>query len=246
MPLSPKSTGFSDNGLSYEVAGDYNKLLGQALANYEARTSNPRSYQESDADYATRVGSASGILGNELAPLEIGNSLAATVLNHRASQPRIVKSGQDIFMEQPGAQGLTMVHQGAHPPAKMTDAQKWEADTVRNDIARTQKLIDGISGNKQSDIDTKYALENKLVDLKRRGRSLFALPDLTQQQSAPVAGQVAAAPVVPQGPAPTPYAFMGVPGSTNLIQGSLGQQPAPAVVRPGQRGVRILGIRPAQ
>lgn len=83
MPLSPKSTGFSDNGLSYEVAGDYNKLLGQALANYEARTSNPQSYQETDQQYKDRVGAASGILGNELAPLGIGNSLAASVLNRQ-------------------------------------------------------------------------------------------------------------------------------------------------------------------
>lgn len=103
MPLSPRSTGFSDDGLSYSVAGDYNKLLGQALANYEARVGNPRSFQESDADYATRVGSASGILGNELAPLGISVP--------RTQQPKLVKSGQDIFAQN-AAGGLDLLHSG--------------------------------------------------------------------------------------------------------------------------------------
>jgi len=35
-------TGFSEDGLSYEVASDFNKLASQALAEYEARLRNPR------------------------------------------------------------------------------------------------------------------------------------------------------------------------------------------------------------
>ena len=43
MPEPPRRRdGFSDDGLSYSVASDFDKQMGQALAEYEARTKDPR------------------------------------------------------------------------------------------------------------------------------------------------------------------------------------------------------------
>lgn len=43
MPIQPRRTdGFSDDGLSYSVASDFDKQIGQALANQEARLKDPR------------------------------------------------------------------------------------------------------------------------------------------------------------------------------------------------------------
>lgn len=46
--------GFSEDGLSYSVASDIPKMLGQTLAAYEARTRNPQGFFETPQEYKLR------------------------------------------------------------------------------------------------------------------------------------------------------------------------------------------------
>lgn len=91
--LMRMNTGFSPDGLSYSVAGDYGKLAGEIWADYEAASRNPRGLFESPEEYKARVAAAPQRLQQEIAALR---SMFGANDKFQPQTPRLFEIGNDI------------------------------------------------------------------------------------------------------------------------------------------------------
>jgi hypothetical protein len=92
--------GFSDDGLSYSVASDFNKIAGQALADYEARVKNPRGLHESEEEYNRRRNEAPNLLNAEIGAL-VSLFGGEPPQQPRYSGPKTFEIGNQIVQQDP-------------------------------------------------------------------------------------------------------------------------------------------------
>lgn len=118
-------TGFTPDGLSYSVAADVSKNVGQSLANFEAATRNPRGLHESESEYNRRVSAAPGLLQAELAPFGLN------VPTQRA-QPsaKVMKVGDELIRIDPltgKAESIFGTQQNKQVPKTASAIKNWFA-----------------------------------------------------------------------------------------------------------------------
>jgi hypothetical protein len=100
--------GFSDDGLSYSVADDYSKQMGQALANYEARTAHPRFIPGARVENPD----APDILKQELFdPI----TTAFTGGGRQALQPKTFHVGNELLQQDPFSGAVKSVYASQKP-----------------------------------------------------------------------------------------------------------------------------------
>lgn len=169
--IQRRTDGFSDDGLSYSVATDFDKQLGQALSEIETRTKNPRyipgsSIPNPDApDLLKReildpIIQAKAAYEGQTQPR--GGSMNRNLL------PNIVKSGADIYNHDPVSGSLTLIHPGPiKQDNRLTDFRlgrlKQQAAQL-NDL-RNNPVKMGMSGLKAEDIDAQL----KAIDQEASG-----------------------------------------------------------------------------
>lgn len=201
-PRRRRMDGFSDDGLSYSVASDFDKMLGQAMAEYEARSNAPRFVP------GARVESpdAPDLLRQELLDpvFSAANALQGRSVRPQAAEPalRTVKRGSDVLMLDPRSGEIV---------------QEFKADVKPDNAARKFKLdilgrqIQGLSELQYNPAKAAMAglnpeqIQAQIGNLNAEAEKILAGEDIIQQ-GLPTPAAVAPAAVAPT---PTPQIFMG-------------------------------------
>lgn len=212
-PRRRRMDGFSDDGLSYSVASDFDKMLGQAMSEFEARRQDPRFIP------GARVESPDtpDLLRQELLDPVF---MAANAYQGRSTRPaaqqdvkpRYIKSGQDVLMQDPVTGELTPAY--SPEPKPDNTARKFKLDQI-------SRQIQGLSALQYD--PAKAAMAG--LDANKIGAEIERL---NMDAEALLAGDAVQPVSPPTAPAPTPQMFMGNPGTTNLLGGdfNLGATPA--------------------
>jgi hypothetical protein len=216
----PRMDGFSEDGLSYSVANDIGKQWGQAMAEYEARTADPRFIP------GARVESpdAPDVLRRELLdPLTMRFETGAAT-PERTPNTRLFKSGNDVISVDPITGQSEIAFKGeAKPDNRLSD---YELGRIKDQQRQWNSLL--------SDPFKKAAM-NLTDDMIKQ-----EIQKLDQQARTIILPSVQEAPLAPD--APTPQGFIGdplaggsqfalpVPGSTFM-----GSKDGAPVNRPAKR-----------
>ncbi len=198
MPIQRRRTdGFSDDGLSYSVASDFDKQIGQALAAQEARLKDPRYIPGAQVERPD----APDILNRELidpvlTAFGMPNSEDRAERHGRYNGPSssVFKSGNDIISIDKNTNAAHKVYTGAVP--EMTQRQKLEYSDL---LHQRNALQTGIGARVNAD---------KIKALDDRINGFFG--------AAPAAAAVPA--VVAPADLLSTNNFIGTPGGTNLFQ----------------------------
>jgi len=214
--------------IGYSVADDEDKLMGQALAEYDARRNSPRydyykqEYNPADDPEALRhelLDPISQRFGRAFSP-------ERTFAPAKEVQPRIVKSGPDVFMLNPDTDQLELLHQGAAAPVKLTEREKSDLTDIENEITANRTMM-----MKQTEPELQKPFRDRLLSLDKKRRALFAPKVATADVSTAVTPTVVAPPpsgfigdVDPLQQPTGPNAFVPPQPATNppsAIQGGL-------------------------
>lgn len=223
-PSRRRMDGFSDDGLSYSVAGDFEKQMAQAMAEQEART---REKPQSGVTISDQIASKSDsrryspfgpspdapeLLQRDLIdPVLAGfgfntggaRNFSQAGRGKSPREPRFVKSGADIFTENDSG-GLDLIHRGDRPAAKMSDRQKSDLKLIEDDLLENQKRFNQLDDSPEN-LDEKLRLRDRINSLDRKRRGLFE-----------PAGAIQASPAVAAPPnLIAPSGFIGAAGGEN-------------------------------
>ncbi len=199
----------SDDGLSYSVAADFDKQLGQALAEIEARTDSPRFVPGARVENPD----SPDILRRELLdPILAGQGMptSASGATSRAQQPRLFETGGAIVQVDPITGQARPVYSAPEKKVEMSPRQRLEY----SDLLQQRRTIQGDPTKATLNKDKLKILDDQIANyfspVTNRTAGVAAPADLLQ-----------------------PSGFIGTPGGTNAFSG-----PAIATspVRPGQVG----------
>jgi hypothetical protein len=191
--------GFSADGLSYSVASDFDKMLGQAMAEFDARRQDPRFVP------GARVESpdAPDLLRQELLDPVFAAANAFQGRSVRpATQPtpRMFEMGNQLVSVDPISGQTSVVHSA--PQRQDNTARKFKLDQI-------SRQIQGLSALQYD--PAKAAMAG--MDANKIGAEIERL---NMDAEALLAGD-AVQPAAPQPSAPNPQMFMGNPSGTNLL-----------------------------
>jgi hypothetical protein len=223
MATRRRTDGFSEDGLSYSVASDFDKQIGQALAEMEARTDDPRFIP------GARVESPDSpdILQRELMDPVLsafGMPLPRSRDNlTRAIVPRLFETGGSIVQVDPLSGRSNIVHRGETKPDNRLG--NFRLANLRNEASqlnslRNDRLKMATSGT------TPEAIATRLQEIDAEAAEIAGGQGRSQSQ--PAQPTVTAPPDLLSS-----SGFIGTPGGENLFEGP---QRATGPVRPGQRG----------
>ena len=167
-PRMQRSDGFSNDGLSYSVANDFGKLWGQALADYEARTAQPRS----DVYGKTLRDDTPEVLRSELLDPIIQRFSATTPRTSHAA-PRTYKFGNQLLSVDPLSGATKNLFTAPEKPDTRGDS--FEKSLILGKINQLRHL--------QSDPLKLYSsglsndeIESQINDLAKQGRGIYNKP----------------------------------------------------------------------
>ncbi len=158
--------GFSADGLSYSVANDFSKQMGQALADYEARTKNPRFIPGARVENPD----APDLLRQQLIdPIE-----QAWQGNRPAVKPIVHVVGNSLVQFDPRSNRTNVLF--SNPPAvksyKTPEITKRQASDLA-DIEYQLKLKRKALLNSATTPEAQLDLKNDLVTLEKQRRAVF-------------------------------------------------------------------------
>lgn len=146
MATRRRMDGFSEDGLSYAVSDDFSKMLGQAMAEQEARLNDPRFV----AGARVEQPDAPDILQRELIDpvltafgLDTGRRVADSRAS-RAPATRLFEMGNELISADPATGRTQVIHRQQKPQAEMTPRQKMEYADL---LARRRALQGGVAGS---------------------------------------------------------------------------------------------------
>jgi len=202
-----RTDGFSDDGLSYSVINDLDKLTSQALAEFEARSRRPRNdiWGQTLADDRPEnlkqtildpIAQLTGQQAPESDPLRTYKTRGGGVVgvNPRTGESKMLVKDPEVVA----------------PVPSFTQKQKSDLRMIEDDILETRKLF-----NKAAEIDEKSALQGRLNSLERTRRKIFDIEQPTT--AAEVATPIP--PVWANWPNAQGGSFLGTPGSANQFSG---------------------------
>lgn len=242
-----RTDGFSEDGLSYAVASDFDKQLGQALAEIEARSAAPRftpgaRVESPDAPDILRRELLDPIL--EAQAVYQGQPLKAAAVP-KVAPPKIISDRGNIWSVDPLTGSANQLVKRPESEAKVSDYRDridYELAAKAVEAARKAVLSERTTAGRAA---AQAMLEKAMQDFQKLrptellGENTSVLggynPNHGALQAGPPAAPVSAVPA-----APTPMGFMGTPGSTNLLDmnapiGVPVRQPT--IVAPGATGV---------
>jgi hypothetical protein len=177
--------GFSDDGLSYSVAGDYDKLLGQALSEFEARTADPRFVPGARVEQPD----APDLLRQELIDPLIMTGVAGSgrAMKPAATpSPRLFKSGNDVISVNPLTGQSEVVFEGvAKPDNRLAD---YELGRIRDQQRQWNELRTDPFKKAAMNL-TDDAIEAQMQKLDEQARGILA-PTPASGPAAPVSPRI--------------------------------------------------------
>jgi len=242
-----RTDGLSDDGLSYAVASDFDKQLGQALAEIEARSAAPRfvpgaRVESPDAPDILRRELLDPIL--EAQAIYQGQPLRQ-VAAPKVAPPKIISDRGNIWSVDPLSGNANQLVKRPETEAKVVDYRNrtdYELKAKAVELAYKAVLSERTESGRaaaQKILDKAIKDYKKLQPADLLGQNTSVLggynPNHGALQAGPPAAPVSVAPA-----AVSPRGFMGTPGGANLLDmnapiGVPVRQPT--VVAPGAAGV---------
>lgn len=185
MATRRRMDGFSEDGLSYAVADDFSKMMGQAMAEQEARLADPRFV----AGARVEQPDAPDILQRELIDpvlTAFGMDTGRRVADSRAARPlapRVFEMGNELISADPATGRTQVIHRQQKPQVEMTPRQKMEYADL---LARRRALQGGIAGS-QINAEAIRALDERINNFFGE-RSAPPVPDI--EPPSDVLGQI--------------------------------------------------------
>ncbi len=203
----PRTDGMSADGLSYSVAGDFNKQMAQALAEYEARTAQPRFVPGARVEQPD----APELLRQELIdPLE-----HAWGMDRRgpAQNPIARVVGNSLVEYDPRNRRTNVLYSNptvakpVHTP-ELTKRQQNDLEMITYTMKQKQKALSAALND-----EVKAALGAELMDLENKRQAVF------NEGRQPVVSLEGPPEATNSPEIRMPQSFMGTPGGPNLFQG---------------------------
>jgi hypothetical protein len=212
MAQRRRTDGFSDDGLSYSVATDFDKQLGQALAQIDARTANPRFTPGAMVERPD----APNLLQQELLAPVIAARDAFQGIQPEAQRtiaPKTYEIGNELVSLDPTTGRPSVLYSAPKKAAPdMTPRQKLEY----SDLLNTRRILMGKPFASVAD-------KERIAQIDEQIKTFFP-----EQQTA------AAPPIAPPDLLPQ-VGFMGAPGGTNLFAAPTPKQSLANTNAPGKR-----------
>lgn len=119
MPIQRRTDGFSADGLRYSVASDFDKQIGQALAEQEARMRDPRfipgaRVESPDSPDLLRQ----ELIDPVLTAFGVNTERIASNRNPLRGAPRLYEMGNELISVDPMTQQTKVVHTAPEKPVK--------------------------------------------------------------------------------------------------------------------------------
>lgn len=213
MAQRRRTDGLSDDGLSYSVATDFDKQLGQALAQIDARTAAPRFTPGAMVERPD----APNLLQQELlAPVMAARNAFEGVQPQaqRPIAPKTYEIGNELVSLDPISGTPKVLYSAPQKSApEMTPRQKLEY----TDLLSTRRTLMGKPFPTKADQERVAAIDEQI-------KTFFP-----EQVPAAAPAQVAPPDLLP------PVGFMGAPGGTNLFSAPTPKQSLASTNAPGKR-----------
>lgn len=171
MAQRRRTDGFSDDGLSYSVATDFDKQLGQALAQIDARTAAPRFTPGAMVERPD----APNLLQQELlAPVMAARNAYLGVEPKRPVAPKTYEIGNELVSLDPTTGRPSVLYSAPKKAAspRATDFEQSQRRLAEDEVKRARDAWEKIPDDKEN-LEAKISAKNRELAAEKRLRKMF-------------------------------------------------------------------------